>query len=466
MRSLMLVSVCMSLFALSAFGEDRSNARDTFWPQWRGPQATGVSPHGNPPTEWSETKNIRWKVDLPGLGHATPIVWGDRVYVQTAIKTDKQAESGGRAKDDRPRRPGPNGPHGGGPPPGGPPRIPGMANDAPAVPYRFALLALDRRTGKVVWQKVLREEVPHEAGHPTGSPASASPVTDGTHIIAHFGSHGLYGLDMDGNVLWEQDLGKMQTRRGFGEGSSPALFGDTVVVVCDHEGQSFIAAFDKATGKRKWRVDRDEVTTWATPLILAANGKPQVVANGKNRIRAYDLGSGELIWQCGGLTSNPIPSPLNDNRYVYATSGFRGNALLAIAYANATGDVTDSATVAWSYDGKDTPYVPSPVLYDGSLYFLNSKNAVLACVDAATGKPHYAKKRLQDMEDVYASLVAAKGRVYVAGRDGKTAVVKHGKEFKLLAMNALDESFSASPAIAGDELYLRGRSHLYCIAAE
>ncbi len=459
MRTSLIAMVCCCMFALTATGEGPSDGRDLNWAQWRGPDATGTAPHGNPPVEWSESKNIRWKVEIPGLGHATPIVWGDRVYVQTAVKTDKEVKQDKPAEPQEPREEGRRGRR-------GRRGHPGMGGGAPTHVYQFALIALDRRTGKVVWQKTLCEEVPHEGGHQDASQASASPVTDGTHIIAHFGSRGLYCLDMAGDIVWKKELGQMQTRREFGEGSSPALFGDTVVVVWDHEGQSFIVALDKATGKQKWKADRDEVTSWATPLIVTVDGKPQVIASATDRIRSYDLKTGKVLWQCGGMTTNAIPSPVHDSRHVYATSGFRGSALLAIRYADATGDITDSATVAWSYDGKGTPYVPSAVLHKGSLYFLDTNKAMLSCVDAATGKAHYAKQRLEGLQGVYASPVAASGRVYIAGRGGKAAVVGHGNEFKLLATNELDEGFSASPAIAGDELYLRGRSHLYCIAAD
>lgn len=414
---------------------------------------TGVAPHGDPPVEWSESKNIRWKVEIPGLGHATPIVWKDRIYVQTAVKTDQEvAEEEAKEQPAQPEgRRGRRGGH-------------WMQSVTPTHVHRFVLLALDRRTGKTIWERTLREELPHEGGHQDSSQASNSPVTDGEHIIAYFGSRGLYCLDMEGQVLWREDFGKMETRMGFGEGTSPTLYGDTVIVNWDHEGQSYIVAFDKKTGEQRWKTDRDEATSWATPLVVTAKGRPQVIASATNRIRGYDLGTGDTLWQCSGLTMNVIPSPFERDGLAYFASGFRGSALLAVRYADASGDITDSKSVAWVYKGKGTPYVPSMLLYEDLLYFLDTNRAILSCVDAKTGKPRYTNQRLDGLQRVFASPVAAKDRVYVAGQDGKTAVIQSGPQFKLLATNSLEESFTASPAIAGRELFLRGQSHLYCIA--
>ena len=456
----MITSVVVGCIGLSAVraGDPPSDA-ERYWPQWRGPLATGVAPHGDPPVEWSESKNVRWKIDLPGEGHATPIVWGDRVYLLTAIKTGKRVESPTAEERPRPDRPreGRRGRRGGG--------RRGFGRSKPTDIYRFAVLALDRKTGKVVWERTVREELPHEAGHQTGSQASCSPVTDGKHLYAHFGSRGLFCLDMDGNVKWEKDFGDMRTRNGFGEGTSPALYGDTVVLTWDHEGDSFIVALDKNTGKQRWRTARDERTSWATPLVLENNGKPQVVTSATSLIRGYDLATGDLIWKCGGMTANVIPSPVAGNDLLYALSGYRGNALLAIRYGGAQGDITGTKTIAWEHD-RGTPYVPSPLLYEDTLYFLQSNRAVLSCFDAKTGKEHYGQERIEGMRGVYASPVGAAGRVYVAGQDGKTLVVERGPEFKILARNALDDGFDASPAIVDQEIYLRGREHLYCIARE
>jgi outer membrane protein assembly factor BamB len=454
MRLRLIFIVCCCALGPRAVADEAGSARDTFWPQWRGPLMTGHAPHADPPVEWSESDNIRWKVEIPGRGHATPIVWGDRVYIQTAVRTDRKVEPKEPTQPDPPPedRRGDRGRN-------------WMGSVTPTHVHAFTILALDRQTGKIVWQRVVREELPHEGGHKDASQASNSPVTDGTNIIAYFGSRGLYGLDMEGHVLWEQNLGRMRTRRGFGEGSSPALHGDTVVVNWDHEDQSFIAAFDKKTGEPRWKVDRDEPTSWSTPLAVTVDGRSQVIASATNRIRSYDLAQGDLLWNVGGMTLNVVPTPVAANGTVYLASGFRGSALIAVRYPGAEADITGTPAVAWVYEGKNTPYVPSTLLDKEMLYFLSGNNPILSCVDARTGRAHYTE-RLEGLQGVYASPVSANGHVYITGLEGTTAVVQHGPEFRVLATNSLDDGFAASPAVVEKEIYLRGHKHLYCIASE
>lgn len=411
------------------------------WHHWRGPYATGIAADdANPPLTWSETENVRWKVDIPGIGHATPIIWGDKVFVQTAVEGTK-AES---EEDDNPF--------------GG---FFGGRNDGPL--YKFDLLAISRSDGSVLWQKTLRAIAPHEGTHRDGTYASNSPVTDGEFIYAYFGSRGLYCVDMDGNVKWETDVGTMYKRNTFGEGSSPVLYENTLVIVQDHERDSFITALDKRTGEVLWKTNRDEITTWFSPIVVEHDGKPQVVTTGTNRVRSYDLATGKLLWDGDGLTRNAIPSPVAANGYVYLMSGFRGNALQAISLASATGNISGSDAVVWEFD-RDMPYVPSPLLANNILYFLKSNDGILSAFNTETGEAHYGPVRLQGVSGVYASIVGAADRVYIAGRNGVMNVVQQGPEFKILAENTLDDSFNASPAIVGNELYLRGMQYLYCIA--
>jgi outer membrane protein assembly factor BamB len=235
------------------------------------------------------------------------------------------------------------------------------------------------------------------------------------------------------------------------------------VVNWDHEGQSFIVALDKSTGKELWKVDRDEPTSWSTPLTIVHEGKPQVVVNATNRVRSYDLANGKVIWECSGMTVNAIPSPVTANGMVYVASGFRGSALLAIRLADARGDLSGSPAVVWKYD-QDTPYVPSPLLYDGKLYFLKVNSGILSYFNAITGEPHYSRQRLEGIANIYASPVGAAGRVYLVGRDGTTLVIKNSASFEVLATNKLDDGIDASPALVDNEMYLRGRKFLYCIA--
>ena len=436
-----------------------STSTDQNWPQWRGPFANGVAPHGDPPLTWSETNNVKWKVRIPGSGSASPIVWENLVFVQTAIATGKKV----RAPVEKSQSP----PVAADAPvqnPQGRPRGGGMMRpEKPSESYQFVLLCLDRQTGKTLWQKVAREEVPHE-GHRAndGSFASASPVTDGNHVFAYFGSRGLHCYDRQGNLEWERDFGRMQTKMSFGEGSSPALFGSTIVINWDHEGDDFIVAMDKETGKELWRQPRDEETSWATPLIVQHGGQTQVVTAATRKIRCYDLASGRLIWECAGLTPNAIPSPVAGDGTVYATSGFRGNALLAIRLGR-TGDLTGTDAIAWSYN-KSTPYVPSPLLYGNNLYFYANNNGILTCFDVKTGHALIDAERIEELQGVFASPVGASGRVYLVGRNGVTVVIKQSDPLEKLATNRLDEKFDASPAVVDRELFLRGHEYLYCIA--
>ncbi|MEX2187357.1 MAG: PQQ-binding-like beta-propeller repeat protein [Pirellulales bacterium] len=457
-----------------------------YWPQWRGPLATGVAPSADPPAEWSETKNVKWKVKLPGHGASTPVIWDNMVLIHAAISVetkpaaneeatqgdaasedvkaeDAKAEDakadGARPQQDRPRpdreRPGGSGR-------GGPGGRGGFGSVPPTQPYRFVAMAIDRQTGKTIWQKTLKEELPHEGHHRDHGYSSFSPVTDGKRIVSYFGSRGLYCLDMAGNVQWSKELGKMKTRAGFGEGSSPALYGNAIVVNWDHEGDDFIAAFNVETGDELWRNERDEPTSWSTPLVVEHDGRPQVITSATNRVCGYDLASGTLLWECSGLTTNAIPSPVYADGVVYATTGYRGSALLAIKLGQ-TGDLTDTDSVLWKLE-RNTPYVPSPLLYGNRLYLFKSNDATLSCFDATTGKVLIDQVRLSGLRGAYASPVGAGDKVYLVGRNGTSMVIKNADKLETLATNELDEPIDASPAAVGKELFLRGHDSLYCIA--
>ena len=407
---------------------------DRFWPQWRGPLATGFAPEADPPLTWSETNNVKWKTPIPGEGNSTPIVWDNRIFILSAIGTGRK--------------------------PGAP-----AAPNAPDEIYQWVVLCLDRAQGKVLWQKTAREEAPHEGRQENNTFASASPVTDGQLLLAYFGSRGLHCYDFDGNLKWEKDFGKMKTRMGFGEGASPALSGNTVVVNWDTEGDDFILALDKQTGKELWRNPRDEATGWSTPLILEVNGQKQVVVNATKKVRSYDLATGKEIWSCAGQTANSIPSPVAAEGMIYLTSGFRGNALQAIRLGR-TGDLTGSDAIAWSHN-QGTPYVPSPLLTDNLLYVLQGNDAILSCFNARSGEEYFDRERLEGIHSVYASPVSAKDRVYILSREGTCVVLKKGPKAKVLAVNKLDDDTrhtDASMALAGKEAFIRTPHNLYCIA--
>ncbi len=427
------------------------------WPAWRGPLATGASPDANPPIEWSETKNVKWKVALPGRGTATPIVWGNQVFILTAIPAGKKAAPKPAVEPAPPPVPAADAPGGrrGG-------RGGGGASEAPDEEQKFTVLALDRATGKTLWQQTSRTQVPHAGHHRDHGFASASPVTDGEVLVAHFGSFGTYAYDLSGRLLWEKDFGDMRTRNSFGEGSSPALSGNTVVILWDHEGEDFIVALDRLTGKELWRQKRDEPTGWCTPLVVEHAGKKQVIVNGTHRARGYDLATGEPLWESGGQTANAIPSAVASQGRVFVTSGFRGAALQAIMLGR-KGDLAGTDAIAWSHN-KSTPYVPSPLLVDDFLYVFSGNNALLSAFDAKTGTAHFEAERVEGLTGVYASPVAAAGRVYLVGREGGTVVAKQGPKLEVLAKNSLAEGFDASPVPVGNELFLRGRQSLYCLS--
>jgi outer membrane protein assembly factor BamB len=388
---------------------------DEFWPQWRGPQMSGVSASATPPAEWSESKNVRWKIEIPGRGSASPVVWGDRVFLLTAVP------AGGDVGD-------PHAPRGGLP-------VRGV--------HRFVIMAINRKDGKVVWQQTAREAE--------------------EHVIAPFESQGIYAYDMNGKLVWQKDLGDKYMRNTFGEGSTPALHKDRLFYVWDHQKESFIIALDKRTGNELWRVKRDEIDTWATPLVVERGGVTQVIVPGMNRVRSYDAANGQIVWETAGLTMNPIPSPVYGDGMVFLTSGFRGNSLKAVRLDGAKGDITNTPAVAWTMD-RDTPYVPSPLWYEGILYFLKTNNGLLTAVDAKTGKPHYQAQRIEGVPNVFASPVAAAGKIFVVGREGATAVIKPGPTLQVVATNTLDDHFDASPALVAGEMYLRGVKSLYCVA--
>lgn len=529
------------------------------WPTWRGPAANGVAPGGNPPTVFSESKNVQWKTKLPGSGSSTPVIWGDQVFIMTAEKTGKKVAAGGESREreqgvERSQQPGGERPEGRGrgeqgsrggerPRPDGDrssrgrerPRPDGERserggqsgfgggsfnreefikrfdkdgdgelNDAerdtmrdelrqqfsgerggersrrsgrssrgrggfggggkPTEEYRFVLISFDRNTGKENWRRVAATQVPHEGHHRDHGYASGSPVTDGEHIVVSFGSRGLYCYDMKGKLQWKKDFGDMRMRNSFGEGTSPALHGDTVVLLWDHEGDSALYALDKKTGKLKWKNDRNEASGWCTPVVTIHDGVTQVIVNGTRAVRSYQLSDGKLLWQCSGQTSNAIPSIVVDENFAYAMSGFRGAHLAAIRLGG-SGDLTDSKSVTWTAN-RGTPYTPSPLLSNGRIWYLSGNNGILSVRDTKSGKLLVEGERLDGVSGVYASPVSAGGRVYIAGRNGTVSVLKDSAKLEVLATNELDEKFDCSPAIVGNQIFLRGKKNLYCIATK
>ena len=395
------------------------------WARWRGPNDDGMA-RSDAPLQWSDKERVAWKAPVPGRGHSSPVVWGDRIFLTTAVPT-------------------------------------GSASAGPQPEHRFMVLAYERKTGKLLWEKVARVATPHEGHHAQyGSFASNSPVTDSRHVIAFFGSRGVYCYTHDGQLVWEKDFGiKMEMLRAFGEGVAPALDGNTLVLLFDHERDSFLVALDKNTGRELWRTPRPPGTSWAGPLITPVSGRKQVIVSATKFAAGYDLENGKLIWQATGLGRNTIPSPVVADGIAVLMSGYQQPNLLAIRLGR-EGDLTGTDAILWQ-NQRGNSYTPSPVLHDGKLYVLTD-NGTLSCFDVKTGKTYYLQERLPKTYSFKSSPVGANGKLYLATESGDIVVVRMGEKFEVLATNTLaDQMFIATPAIIDGEIYLRGQNTLFCV---
>ena len=414
----------IKLLALVALVSACSLASADNWPHWRGPTANGKAENVNPPTQWSETKNVRWRVPVPGHGSGSPIVWEDRVFVVSAVGGDPQS-------------------------------LPTL---------QFKLFCFDRATGELSWEQTATIARPHQSTHVTNGFASASPCTDGQHVYAHFGSRGLFCYTMNGELVWKRDdFGKMVTRNSFGEGSSPTIIDDKILVPWDHEGPSSLYALNKRTGETIWKAERDEPTCWATPLVVEHGDKKQVIMNGQNQARGYDLETGKELWRCGGQTQRPVATPVFDGKLVYIGSGFRGSFLGAFRLGG-NGNIEGTPNVVWTIH-RDTPDIASPLLSGNRLYFHKAKTGIITCVEASTGKMLFGATRVRGINSTYASPIAAGGFVYLTGRSGTTVVIKDADTFEVIATNSVGETVDATPAAVDNELFIRGERHLFCIAS-
>ena len=423
-----------------AHADQFEEAKPRNWHHWRGPDANGVSTTAKPPLQWSPTNNTQWKVPVEGNGSSTPIIWGNKLFILTAINTGQVNPTLPKPEDQ-------------------PKRVFGITH--PNTSYEFVVLCLDRHTGKVLWRQTATKLIPHEGAHRDNNFASASPTTDGERIYCWFGSAGLFCYDLNGKKLWERKLGQVKMGAYLGEGCSPVIHDGKLVIVRDHQRQSTIEVLNAKTGEPIWKKNRPEGNTWATPAIVRHSGKTQVITTASGKVRSYDLANGDLIWQCAGLTGNAIPCPVVENGVVFCMSGYKGYSLLALPLT-ARGDITGTDKILWRKN-RGTPYIPSPVLYDGLLFYSQSNQSLLTITDAKTGETHLDRERLRDVSNVYSSPVGANGKVYITGRNGVTLVLKRSKKLEILAQNKLSDRLDASPALAGNQLYLRGRRFLYCI---
>lgn len=429
------------LFLLVATVAGQADDPMNNWHQWRGPVGTGVAPQSQPPLNWSETQNVKWKISVDGRGSSTPIIWGEKVFLLTAIDTGLKDSSI--------------------PDPADQPKSNFFDIKRPNTQHDFVVICLNRKTGKEIWRRIATRKIPHEGVHNDNDYASASPVTDGKLLYCWFGSAGLFCYDLSGTLKWKRDLGEVPVESSLGEGCSPVLHRNRLVIVRDHAGQSTISVLDATTGKLVWSKKRDEKTAWATPLVVEHKGVSQVVTAASKWIRSYDLADGKLIWQCSGLTGNVIPCPVLVGEHVICMSGYQGYSAMSISL-DSEGDVSNSNQIRWSRS-RGTPYIPSSLLYDELLFINQSNQPILTCLDSKNGDVVFGPKRLSGVSNIYASPVGANGRVYYTGRNGTTVVLEHSDRFRVLATNRLDERIDASPALAGSQLFLRGRNSLYCL---
>jgi outer membrane protein assembly factor BamB len=448
-----LVVLCCGPLAGALAGAPEPAA--TNWPQFRGPHAAGVADGANLPDAWDAAsgKGILWKTRIPGLAHSSPIVWGDRVYVTTAVSSrlDASFKPGlygeGTASEDRSE-------------------------------HRFQLIALDRDTGAVVWERTAYTGVPKEKRHIKATYANATPATDGRYVAAFFGSQGLYVYDVAGSLKWKRDFGHIDAGAydapdyEWGTASSPILYQDLVIVQCDQQKDSFLMALRLSDGEIAWKTSRDELPSWATPTVFPGTGEsgPELVTNAPNFIRGYDPATGKELWRLGRSSNITAPTPVFDRDLIVVMSGRRPNAPIFVLKPGARGDITlpDGARaggpVVWTRE-KAGSYMPTPIVYDGLLYVLKNQG-ILTCYDLASGELRY-EQRLPDVASGFSgSPVAADGKIYMPSEDGDVLVIRAGPSFALVARNAMGQPLMASPAISDGMLLVRGEHDLFAIGAE
>ncbi|HYK19645.1 MAG TPA: PQQ-binding-like beta-propeller repeat protein [Pyrinomonadaceae bacterium] len=438
-----LARVIVLATLLGAVGFWGSTASAGNWPQWRGPDGSGISNEKNLPLEWSPTKNIKWKTPIEGRSHSSPIVWGNRVFLTTAIEGPVVPGAKAVKHMDGDRE--------------------FLHPDSVGADHKhtFKVLCLDRDTGKILWEATAWEGTPYDNHHRKGSYAASTPTTDGKLVYAFFGTEGLYAYDFKGKLAWKVQLGNLGTV-GMGTGTSPILFEDLVIVQCDEENgaSSFIVALDKKTGKEVWKIPRKVQVSWATPILVRAATRTELITSGTEFVISYDPATGKELWRHKGVESNAIPSPVADRDMVFISAGFPAKIALAIRLGG-SGDLTGTPNVPWKYE-KGTAYVPSPIVYGDYLYLMTDRG-ILTCIDAKTGEIKYEGGRIPIPATFTASPVAFDGKILLTSEDGDTFVVKAGPKHEILGTNSVGEPVYASPAIADGRIFIRGEKNLYSI---
>jgi outer membrane protein assembly factor BamB len=416
------------------------------WPAFRGPDASGVAAAARPPSTWdaATSTNVAWKTAIPGLAHSSPIVWGDRVYVTTAIAASGAVSVAKGAA--------------------------GIDSAADMVSHTWRLIALDRASGRIAWDREVHRGTPRLKRHVKASHASATPSTNGRVIVALFGSEGLFCFDMNGALQWRQDLGLMDVglvddpSYQWGPASSPTIFENMVIVQNDRHKDAFVAAFDLATGKQLWRTPHDEYPSWATPAIARSGSRTEIVTNGGKFIRGFDPKTGRELWRLSdNLTQVKVPTPVVAGDTVIVTGGYPsgGRPIYAIRLGG-SGELTPKS-LAWSTE-RGSPYTGTPLVYDGLLYVCTD-NGILSAYDAKTGERIYQQRVGPGSSGFSASPVAADGRLYLASEDGDIFVVRAGRTYELLATNRMGEVTMATPALSGNLLIVRTQTQLVGIGS-
>lgn len=416
------------------------------WPQWRGPDGSGISNEKNLPAEWSPSKNIKWKTPIAGRGHSSPIVWGKYVFVTTAV--EGEAVPGAKAAKHL---------------------IDGKEWVHPDSvgadrKHTFKVIALDRDSGKILWESVAWEGTPYDNRHRKSSYAASTPATDGKMVYAFFGAEGLYAYDYKGKLAWKAQLGNLATL-GMGTATSPVVYENRVIVQCDEDNGegSFIVAFDTKTGKEAWRTPRTKIqVSWSTPLLVRTPKRAELIASGTEHVISYDPATGKELWRHKGVESNAIPSPVANSEMVYLVAGYPAKIAMAIKLGG-SGDLTGTPNMPWKY-AKGTAYVPSPILYGDYLY-LTTDRGILTAIDAKTGEVKYEGGRIPIPATFTASPVAFEGKILMTSEDGDTFIVKAGPKHEILGTNSIGEAVYASPAIADGHIYIRGEKNLYSIGS-
>lgn len=441
MRRLFLFSILLIAVAPAA-------ARAQNWPQFRGPLATGIVEGGTTPTAWDagKSQNLLWKTEIPGLSHSSPIVWDDRVFVITAVNSSAKEET----------------------------RF-GLFGDVAPVKddpkHTWKVYALDKRTGKVLWEQTAAEGVPKVKRHPKSTHASSTPVTDGHYLIVLFGSEGLYAYDLNGKLLWKQDLGVLDSGWFYDpdyqweHGSSPIIYKNLVIVQADIQKNSFIAAYDLKTGALVWKTPREEIPSWGTPTVYEGKTRAELIANGSRAIRGYDPLTGKELWRLSPNSEVTTPTPFVASDLIFVTSGYAPIQPIYAIKPGATGDISlkdgkdANDFIAWSKQ-RGGPYMPTPIVY-GDLLYTCSNQGVLSAYKAKTGERVF-QERLGGTGGAFTSSpVASDGKIYLSSEDGDVFVIKGGSKYELLAKNPVGEVMMATPAISAGLVIVRGINHLF-----